>query len=195
MGARIDRNAGRQLIGTGGRHHSGIGGAASSGISTSGLGAGFLGFQGADDGVKALVIDGEMDVEDLQQRIDLIVDAVNADQDKVRQNLIIASRQYQPFGRVFPDIATEEWQNEVLRYCKDQGIKLVILDNFSTLAPSIEDENSSAKIGKVNSMLLKAKQAEVTCILVHHANKTNGSYRGSSNIAVTLDLIVALSRR
>ena len=25
-GARIDRNAGRQLIGTGGRHHSGIGG-------------------------------------------------------------------------------------------------------------------------------------------------------------------------
>jgi KaiC/GvpD/RAD55 family RecA-like ATPase len=160
----------------------------------SGTGASFLGFNGAGDGVKTLIIDGEMDVEDLQERLDLIVNAVNGDKDKVRQNLIIASRQHQPFGYDFPDIAREDWQDEVLRHCQSDGIKLLILDNFSTLAPSIEDENSSAKIGKVNSMLLKAKQAGVTCILVHHANKTNASYRGSSNIAVTLDLIISLNR-
>jgi RecA-family ATPase len=136
--------------------------------AASGSGAGFLGFNGAGDGVKTLIIDGEMDVEDLQQRIDLIVNAVGADQQKVRQNLIIASRQHQQFGRGFPDIATEGWQTEVLRYCHAEGIKLVILDNFSTLAPLIEDENSFAKIGKVNTMLLMAKQAEVTCVLVHH---------------------------
>src|SRR5215469_7676504 len=89
--------------------------------------------------------------------------AVTGDKDKVRQNLIIASRQHQPFGYDFPDIAREDWQDEVLRHCQSKDIKLLILDNFST-----QDENSSAKIGKVNSMLLKAKQAGVTCILVHH---------------------------
>jgi len=162
--------------------------------AASGNGAGFLGFQGVGEGTRVLVIDGEMDVEDLKQRLDLIVNAVNADQTKVRDNLILASRQHQPFDVDFPDIASDDWQSEVLRYCSDAGIKLLILDNFSTLAPSIEDENSSAKIGRVNAMLLKAKQAEVTSILVHHANKTNASYRGSSNLVVTLDLIISLSR-
>ena len=162
--------------------------------AASGSGAGFLGFQGVGDGTKVLLIDGEMDTEDLQQRIDLVINAVNADKGKVRTNLIIASRQHQPFDASFPDIADPDWQDEVLRYCGREAIKFLVLDNFSTLAPSIEDENSSAKIGKVNAMLLKAKQTEVTCILVHHANKSNGSYRGSSNIGVTLDLIIALNR-
>jgi KaiC/GvpD/RAD55 family RecA-like ATPase len=162
--------------------------------AASGDGAGFLGFQGVGDGTKVLLIDGEMDAEDLQHRIDLVVSAVNADKDKVRRNLIIASRQHQPFDASFPDIADPDWQDEVLRYCEQETIRFLVLDNFSTLAPSIEDENSSAKIGKVNAMLLKAKQTEVTCILVHHANKSNGSYRGSSNIGVTLDLIIALNR-
>jgi KaiC/GvpD/RAD55 family RecA-like ATPase len=162
--------------------------------AASGSGAGFLGFQGVGDGTKVLLIDGEMDTEDLQQRIDLVINSVSADQEKVRTNLIIASRQHQPFDASFPDIADPEWQDEVLRYCERETIKFLVLDNFSTLAPSIEDENSSAKIGKVNTMLLKAKQTKVTCILVHHANKSNGSYRGSSNIGVTLDLIIALNR-
>jgi KaiC/GvpD/RAD55 family RecA-like ATPase len=162
--------------------------------AASGSGAGFLGFQGVGDGTKVLLIDGEMDAEDLQHRIDLVINAVNADKDKVRRNLIIASRQHQPFDASFPDIADPDWQDEVLRFCEQETIRFLVLDNFSTLAPSIEDENSSAKIGKVNAMLLKAKQTEVTCILVHHANKSNGSYRGSSNIGVTLDLIIALNR-
>jgi hypothetical protein len=163
-------------------------------IAASGSGAGFLGFRGIGDGNKVLLIDGEMDAEDLQERIDLVINGVNADKEKVRTNLIIASRQHQPFDASFPDIADPEWQDELLRYCERQQIKFLVLDNFSTLAPSIEDENSSAKIGKVNAMLLKAKQTQVTCILVHHANKSNGSYRGSSNIGVTLDLIIALNR-
>jgi RecA-family ATPase len=70
-------------------------------VAASGDGAGFLGFAGAGEGIKVLVIDGEMDVEDLQQRLDLIIGAVKADDERVRKNLILASRQHQPFGTAF----------------------------------------------------------------------------------------------
>lgn len=163
-------------------------------IVASGNGANFLGFQALGEGKKVMLIDGEMDTEDLQQRIGLITGAVHADEDSVRKNLTIYSRQHQAYDAEFPDIVDDTWQNDILAECKREGVQLLVLDNFSTLTASIEDENSAAKVGRANAMLLKAKQAGIACLLVHHANKTGTNYRGSSTLAVTMDVIISLQR-
>lgn len=142
---------------------------------------------------KVLYLDGEMDGEDAQERLRVCTQATNADQGCIAQNLLILSRQMQPYNSDFPDLNSTEWQTKVITYAKEQEVEFIVLDNFSTLA-EIEDENSAAAFNGITSFLLRMKQAGISGLLVHHSNKADSGYRGSQKLSVTFDLIVALKR-
>jgi len=156
----------------------------------------------ADRPRKVLLVDGEMHVEDLRDRLALLADTVEGiDQDAAGENLIIFSRQDQAPTARFPDLAERErrhpdempGQEVIMKKVIETGAELVILDNFSTLA-EVDDENDAAAMNPILGFLMKLKQANVACILVHHAGKTGTTYRGSSKLATTFEVIIGLKR-
>lgn len=140
------------------------------------------------------LVDGEMDVEDLQERLGELIGTVGGiDVDAARRNLNVLARQGQHPNVDFPDIATEQGQKLVLREARKHKAELVILDNFSTLA-MVDDENSAAAMNPMQECLLKLKQARIATIMVHHANKGGKELRGSTKIETTFNVIIGMTK-
>ena len=72
-------------------------------------------------------------------------------------------------------------------------VELLILDNLSTVA-QLDDENSATSFYNLLEGLLMFKNAGVAVVVVHHANKTGGSYRGSTMLATTFNKILKLEK-
>lgn len=151
---------------------------------------------------KVLLIDGEMHIEDLKERLAMLGETVDGlDMKTAGENLIILSRQDQSPNSRFPDLAesrapnpaTQAGQDVIMAKIEEIGAELVILDNFSTLA-EVADENEAAAMNPILSFLMRLKQANVACILVHHAGKAGNDYRGSSKLATTFEVIIGLVR-
>jgi len=143
---------------------------------------------------RVLIIDGEMNEADLQDRFVALIPSVEGcDPAKAMGNIVIIARQAQALGTPFPDLAEHTGQQEVLRRAIKGKFDLVILDNFSTLA-TLEDENSSSAMDPVLRFLMEMKQAGVACILIHHSAKTGDKYRGSSKIETTFEAILGLKK-
>ncbi|GAN78616.1 AAA domain-containing protein [Acidocella aminolytica 101 = DSM 11237] len=148
----------------------------------------------ADKPRKVLLVDGEMHIEDLKDRMVLLGDAVEGiDMEAARSNLVILSRQDQGPDTKFPNLADEAGQEGIMGRIRETGAELVILDNFSTLA-EVADENEAAAMNPILTFLMRLKQAGVACILVHHSGKSGESYRGSSKLATTFEVIIGLKR-
>ena len=145
---------------------------------------------------KVLLIDGEMDMEDLKERQELSIKATYADQESVYKNLQIISRQDQIMNLGFLNLGSTYSQKSLIDYVEDSGIKVVILDNFSTLV-DMPDENSASCMQPFQDFLLNMKQREISTLLVHHTRKNpNGqkmAYRGSQKLSVTFDNILQLA--
>ena len=151
---------------------------------------------------KGLLVDGEMHIEDLRERLAMLAGAVEGlDVAAAGQNLVILSRQDQDSEARFPDLAetmtphpgTKSGQDVIMAKVRETGAELVILDNFSTLA-EVADENDASAMSPILSFLMRLKQADVACILVHHAGKAGNDYRGSSKLATTFEVIIGLVR-
>jgi len=143
---------------------------------------------------KVLIIDGEMHMEDLRERIKLLLNSMKElNKQAALDNLGILARQAQDPSVKFPDLAKEEGRASVFDRARNGGYDLVILDNFSTLA-EIEDENSAGAMNPILQMLHKFKQVGIACVLVHHSDKGGNNYRGSSKIATTFEWIVGLTK-
>ena len=143
-----------------------------------------------------LYVDGEMPIDDIQERAAMLLPSVGGDPEAASRNMIFMARQYQDQNAdmEFPDLATEQGRDAILQMARKKGAELVILDNLSTLA-TIDDENSASAFNAPVAFLLKMKQAGLACILIHHAGKGNsGTYRGSSKIATTFEVIIGLSK-
>ncbi|MCK8784172.1 AAA family ATPase [Roseomonas sp. NAR14] len=153
----------------------------------------FIGWS-AEKPRRVLLVDGEMAMEDLQDRLRVLAGTVEGlDAEAAGSNLLILARQDQSADVLFPDIGKEEGQDAVLRMAQGHGAELVLLDNFSTLA-EVEDENAASAMNPVLSFLLRLKQARLACVLVHHSGKDGGNYRGSSKLAATFEVILGLVR-
>lgn len=74
--------------------------------------------------------------------------------------------------------------------------KLVVIDTLMAYGEGqITDANSSAQMQAVVQQLTRlAHECEVALILVHHARKSDGTYRDSSAIGGAVDIIVELFR-
>ena len=145
---------------------------------------------------KVLLIDGEMDMEDLKERQELSIKATDADQESVYKNLQIISRQDQMMNLGFLNLGNKESQKSLINYVENEGIRVVILDNFSTLV-DMPDENSASCMQPFQDFLLNMKQREISTLLVHQTRKNpNGqkmAYRGSQKLSVTFDNILQLA--
>lgn len=141
---------------------------------------------------RVLVVDGEMHAEDLKDRLAMLMPTIaGLDVAAASRNLKLLPRQFQGGEVRFPDLGAPEGQDVILAQIKQHGAELVILDNFATLA-EVNDENEAASMTPVLTFLLRLKQAGVACVLVHHSGKTGASYRGSSKLATTFEVILGL---
>lgn len=154
-------------------------------------GGSWLGFN-APRPRKVLIVDGEMNMHDLRDRFEALAKgAAGGDMALAAGNIILVARQDQHPDSEFPDIGDRNWQSRIIERAGREGADLVILDNLATLAV-VEDENSASATSPVVQFLMRMKAAGLAVILVHHAGKSGESYRGSSNLATTFEVIVGL---
>ena len=133
-----------------------------------------------------IYIDGEMPLIVLQERL-YQIDKSRGQQKKVI--LKIVNPDVQEFG--IPDLSTTEGQNEIDALISDE-IKLVVLDNLSTLFRSGK-ENDSDGWGPIQEWLLRLRSRGKSVLLIHHAGKS-GQQRGTSRREDVLDTVITLKR-
>ncbi len=135
-----------------------------------------------------LLVDGEMPVGVLQQRIASLLAGMNPDLDIVDVPLRILAADAQE--RALPALDTIDGQRILNAHIGDA--KLVILDNISTLMGS-GPENDAEAWGVSQRYLLDLRRRGVAVLLVHHAGKS-GQQRGTSRREDVLDVVIKLSR-
>ena len=145
------------------------------------------------DGWRVGYVDGEMNLQDVQERIQSLLDGAGSSvsREKVCKGLMYLARQGQKPGEEFPPITSKEGAAFYLDFVEEQKLDLLVLDNFSTLG-EVVDENSADSFNGLQDFLLKLKAARVTVLFVHHARKDGEDFRGSSKLAVTFETIVKL---
>ena len=145
---------------------------------------------------RVLIVDGEMDVADLQERAAMLLDGLSGiDREAALGNLMLCAYQDQPDGTRFPDVAHEADRERVLALVRKHKPALVILDNYSTLA-TVDDENDASSFNPGMELLRELKRQGCAVILVHHARKGQagtGGYRGTSKMGVLFNHIIALA--
>ncbi len=148
---------------------------------------------------KVLLVDGEMSAEDLQERARWLIGTVEGiDPEAAAANLHLLSRNWQRPEVAFPDLGEREGgqgrasgQDQAVAEALRCGAELVLLDNFSTLV-EVADENDAASMNATLAFLLRLKQLRIGCVLVHHSGKGGETYRGSSKLATTFEVIMGL---
>ncbi|MBY2985102.1 AAA family ATPase [Rhizobium leguminosarum] len=146
---------------------------------------------------KVLILDGEMNVQDLQERISHLVStgAVdNLDRDAMGTNLRLMPRQYQDPRAQFYDITDPASQERILTEMEASGAEVIIIDNLTTCADGLADENDATAFRSIMGFLLMMKQAGKTAIVVHHANKSGKDARGSTALEATFEVKLGLER-
>lgn len=143
---------------------------------------------------RVLVIDGEMPLDDLKGRLEVLSQAVEGlDLAAARENLTILARHQQHPDARFPDFGAADEQDAILALIRRYEPELVILDNLSTLA-TLDDENGAAETQRIVKLLARLKQARIGMIVVHHSGKSGNAFRGSSMLATTFEVILGLTR-
>ena len=155
----------------------------------------YLGWK-ADSCSKVLIVDGEMDMYELQERSNLLINSIGSlNIEAAKKNLSFLPFQGQTDDVNWPDLANPEDHDVILKRIKKEKPKLVIFDNLSTLA-NVEDENSASAWRPCLELLKKIKRLGCTSIIIHHSRKgnvlTSNAYRGSQILSVLLDSIILL---
>jgi hypothetical protein len=144
---------------------------------------------------RVLIVDGEMRGRDIAGRLkDLQKTIEGLDVEAARKNLQVIPRTMQDVDVPFFDISDEETQNAIIKRVVEDRIDLLILDNLTTLADGMGDENAVDQMRPVLKLLMNLKRTNVAVLLVHHSNKNGNTYRGSTSIAATFEIIMGLQK-
>ncbi|THF58853.1 AAA family ATPase [Ollibium composti] len=146
---------------------------------------------------KVLIIDGEMNVQDLQERVRFLLDTRGVDgvdRRELDRNILFMPRQYQDPRSTFFDITNTDDQHRILALMEEQEAEAIIIDNLTTCADGLDDENAATAFRSIMSFLMKMKQADKTAIVVHYANKTGTDARGSTALEATFEVKLGLQR-
>ena len=140
-----------------------------------------------------LWVDGELDASDIALRVSQLTNSyTSAGREPLGPDFL--SKQMQSLQSQFPDLAEQVDSDDLISYCTNNNVDLVILDNLTTLA-SLDDENATSAFKPIiENLLMRLKVAKIACVLVHHSNKNDSSYRGSSSIATTFNAIIHLRK-
>ena len=91
----------------------------------------------------------------------------------------------------FPNLSTADGQSQIESLIRDD-IKLVILDNLSTLLRSGKEYESDSWL-PIQNWLLSLRSRGKSVLLIHHAGKS-GKQRGTSRREDILDTVITLKR-
>lgn len=161
---------------------------ASLAIATSIVsGNNFLNYQTIRKG-KCLIIDGEMVLADLKDRISSLKDAI---QDNI--DIMASDQLYQ--SDIQLNLQIPEDQQRLLGAIEEQGkIKgkydLLIFDNLSSLCFGV-DENDNTEQEKFFQFLIKLRHLGYAVLVIHHAGK-GGDQRGASRKEDIMDTVIKL---
>lgn len=138
---------------------------------------------------RVLYVDGEMPAGQMQERLAQIMRGAEK-QPPEPDSLRFLSADLLPDG--LPNLARPELQNALAAEMDARGAEVLILDNLSTLAAGMR-ENEADDWGDMQAWLLKMRRAGKHVLLIHHAGK-GGQQRGTSRREDALDTVIALRR-
>ena len=133
--------------------------------------------------VKVLYVDGEMPPDLMRDRCEGL-EASNDNLQFLNHEIL-----FERTGKVL-NIADAEAQRAITAHCMNTGVKVVILDNLSTLASGMK-ENEADSWELVNPWLLDLRRRKVAVVIVHHAGRS-GEMRGTSKREDSVFWIIAL---
>ena len=133
-----------------------------------------------------LYIDGEMPLADLQKRVSQID---MRESKELKAPLKFLTRDAQLYG--IPDLSEIRGQKQIEPLIHDD-IKLVVIDNLSTLIRSGKEDESDSWLPMQN-WLLSLRSLGKSVLLIHHAGK-GGQQRGTSRREDVLDTVISLKR-
>ena len=120
---------------------------------------------------KVLYIDGEMP-PDLMRARDTGLERGEGEIEFLNHEIL-----FERTGKVL-NITSPEIQAAITARCISAGVKVLVLDNLSTLASGMK-ENEADAWELVNSWLLDLRRRGIAVIIVHHSGR-NGQMRGTS---------------
>jgi hypothetical protein len=135
---------------------------------------------------RVLLVDGEMPVSDLRDRLKSIVAGIGVAAAPGMLKVLAGDLLEDGVG----DLAHPQVQRKVER-CLD-GAELLILDNLASLMPG-QRESDTVGWTTMQQWLLRLRRRGVSVLVVHHAGK-NGEQRGVSNREDLLDTSISLRR-
>jgi hypothetical protein len=150
-------------------------------------GGGFLRWQAGSGARRVLLLDGEMPGTVLQDRLKGVVERSGLEP-PMPDYLKLAAADLAPDG--LPDISNEASAQFYADVIADAD--LVVVDNVSTLCPSVKENDADSWVG-MQSWCLSQRRAGKSVLLIHHAGKS-GQQRGSSRKEDVLDTVIGLRR-
>ena len=151
-------------------------------------GGGFLRWQCPDNKAwRVLLIDGEMPAGELQQRLRDVSERSQCELDDPNF-LKIAAADTRQNG--LPDLASPRSQQFYDDLIGDADV--VLIDNISTLCPSLKENNSDSWV-PMQSWSLRQRRMGKAVSLFHHDGK-GGFQRGTSKKEDTLDAVIGLRK-
>jgi hypothetical protein len=144
---------------------------------------GTLGDWKAPEAVKVLYVDGEMPADLMRERIEGL--------DASKDNFLFLNHEilFDRTGKVL-NIANRDVQQAITQCCVAGGVKVLFLDNLSTLASGMK-ENEADSWELVNPWLLDLRRRKIAVVIVHHAGRS-GEMRGTSKREDNVFWIIAL---
>ena len=146
---------------------------------------------------KVMLLDGEIPLNDLVDRMKIVIEdewIEGLDKGAAEENFMLLSRLGQATDGGFIDLTETKTHDMIEKYCLKEKVKLLVMDNFTTLSQNIGDENAAGSFRMLNAFVSRMKRHGVSVLLVHHSNKDSSSYRGSSALAVIYDSIIGLHK-
>jgi hypothetical protein len=133
--------------------------------------------------VKVLYVDGEMPPDLMRDRCEGL-EGSNDNLQFLNHEIL-----FERTGKVL-NIADPEAQRAITARCMNTGVKVLFLDNLSTLASGMK-ENEADSWELVNPWLLDLRRRKVAVVIVHHAGRS-GEMRGTSKREDSVFWIIAL---
>lgn len=144
---------------------------------------GSIGEWQAENAVKVLYVDGEMPADLIQARDRGL--QRGAGEVEFLNHEILFDRTQKVLNITDPAL-----QSAITEHCRQTGVKVVFLDNLSTLASGMK-ENDSYAWEQVNNWLLQFRRHKIAVVIVHHAGR-NGEARGTSKREDAAFWVIAL---
>ncbi|UCE55764.1 MAG: AAA family ATPase [Desulfobacterales bacterium] len=138
--------------------------------------------------VPVLFLDGEMSLQDTQERIFSLM--LNTEREN--RFYFYSDAYANQLGLQRAHLANEKWRSKIKQILTTRKIKLFIIDNLASLASGL-DENSKKDYDPINQWFLELRFAGISTLMLHHTNK-DGGQRGTSAREDNIDISILLKR-